>query len=231
MSDASKITIYGDVKAQALVAASPLVFDKRLAALTAEFALRCHILQALSLDGQTQFVVSRWGQFRTFSHVNDVEVFLRQLGGKLVTIEDVAAFSAAIASAGMEPPADIVADGRIHRFSTDGEGGPCDGWYVLRYEACLTGEFGKRRGSTFEWSPTAGVERASGDKFEEALSSLRAQSDSFSLGISAASERQDSVLMRHLAAEAIRVADRMLELDVQPGLPDSFMAEDVDGAH
>lgn len=217
MSDApNKVIIHGDVKSQALVAASPQVFDKRFATLTAEFALRGHTLQALSSEGRTLYVVSRWGQSRTFSHPNRVEAFLRQVGGPLVTCDDMVAFAAAIASAGMEPPVDIVADGSLHRFSTDGEGGPCDGWYVLRYEASLTGVFGKCHGSAFVWSPAAGVKRVSANEFERELSSLRSQMNAFSSVIDSA--RDDSRFSLRYTSHVLRVAERILELGTQPAL-------------
>ena len=233
MLDASKVIIHGDVKAQAIVAASPQVAGKWLATLTAEFALRGHTLQALSRQGRTLYVVSCWGQSRTFSHPNDIEAFLRQVGGRLVTNDVVAAFATAIDSTDMHPPADIIADGNIHRFSASGEGAPCDGWYVLRYEACLTGVFGKRHDSAFAWSPTAGVKRVSGDEFEDALSSLRAQMNAFSSGIVFA--RDDSRFTVRYASRLLRIAERMLELGVQPGLYDpttlsGSMAEPTTGA-
>lgn len=229
MSDASKVIIHRDCKAHAVVAASPQVFDKRFATLTAEFALRGHTLQALSCEGRTLYVVNRRGQPRTFSHPNDVEAFLRQIGGTLVTSDDVAAFSAAIASAGMDPPADIVADGRIHRFKTDGKGGSCDGWYVVRYEARLTWEFGECHGSAFEWNPVAGVKRVSANKFQRELSSLRAQMNAFSGVIDSA--RDDSRFSLRDTSHLLRVAERMPKLGAQPGLDeDPRTLEVVNGA-
>lgn len=214
MLDRSKVIIHGDVRVQAVVAASPQVAGKRLATLTAEFALRGHTLQALSREGRTLYVVSRCGQSSAFSHVNDVEAFLRQLGGTLVTSDVVAAFTAAIDSTGMHPPADIVADGSFHRFSTGGEGAACDGWYVLRYEACLTGVFGKRHDSAFAWSQTAGVQRASSDEFESELSSLGAQMIAFLSVIDSA--RDDSRFSLRYAARLLRIAERRLELGEVP---------------
>lgn len=51
-------------------------------------------------------------------------------------------FVSAIRSAGIDPPTEIVADGRIHRFSVDGDGRKDkSGWYVL-FDDPLAGSFG-----------------------------------------------------------------------------------------
>ena len=54
-----------------------------LANLKAAFALKGHTLTT-SLradDGRVTYSVTRWGQSRTFSHLNDVTAFLTQIGG------------------------------------------------------------------------------------------------------------------------------------------------------
>ncbi len=57
---------------------------KRFATLQAKFALQGHTLQTLSRadDGRITFVVGRWGQSRTFTHLHDLESFLVQIGGE-----------------------------------------------------------------------------------------------------------------------------------------------------
>ena len=47
------------------------------------FAKQGHMLQRSFRvgDGRVTFVVSRWGQCRTFSHWGDVQAFLTQIGG------------------------------------------------------------------------------------------------------------------------------------------------------
>lgn len=48
----------------------------------------------------------------------------------------------AIMSAGLEPPDDILFDGQIHRFSTNGKKGDDAGWYVFYDEGVPVGRFG-----------------------------------------------------------------------------------------
>ncbi|WP_406626077.1 toprim domain-containing protein [Acidovorax sp. SDU_ACID1] len=55
-------------------------------------------------------------------------------------------FRNAIASAGMEPPAEVVADGRIHRFSPTGKRRDDAAWYVLHLGGVPAGSFGNWRG-------------------------------------------------------------------------------------
>jgi phage/plasmid primase-like uncharacterized protein/transposase-like protein len=45
--------------------------------------------------------------------------------------DPLADFAAAIAGAGLPAPATLHADGKLHRFSTNGKGGDTSGWYVL----------------------------------------------------------------------------------------------------
>lgn len=55
--------------------------DKTLATLKAQFALRGHTLEVQHRADRPLYIVSRWGQSRTFSHFGDLEAFLRQIGG------------------------------------------------------------------------------------------------------------------------------------------------------
>lgn len=53
---------------------------KHLSDLKAELALRGHALQVDHRAGRELFVISRWGQSHIFSHQNDADAFLRQIG-------------------------------------------------------------------------------------------------------------------------------------------------------
>jgi putative DNA primase/helicase len=56
-------------------------------------------------------------------------------------------FRDAILSAGIEPPKNIVADGKIHRFSTNGSRKDNAGWYLLHLDGVAAGAFGDWRGN------------------------------------------------------------------------------------
>lgn len=51
-------------------------------------------------------------------------------------------FQAAIQSAGLTPPTAIVADGKLHRFATNGKADDDSGWYVLHGDGIPAGAFG-----------------------------------------------------------------------------------------
>lgn len=62
------------------------------------------------------------------------------------------AFQSAIAVAGLTPPDTIIADGKIHRFSTNGKLGDDAGWYILHVDNIPAGIFGNwREGRTETW--------------------------------------------------------------------------------
>lgn len=54
-------------------------------------------------------------------------------------------FARAIADAGIEPPDEIIADGGVHRFPTNGKRGDDAGWYVLHSDGIPAGAFGDWR--------------------------------------------------------------------------------------
>jgi putative DNA primase/helicase len=58
---------------------------------------------------------------------------------------DVKAFSEAIAAAGLTPPGEIIPDGKLHRFGTNGKAGDDAGWYVLHLDGIPAGIFGDWR--------------------------------------------------------------------------------------
>lgn len=51
-------------------------------------------------------------------------------------------FRAAILAAGLSPPEEIEADGRLHRFSTNGKAKDDSGWYTLHLDGLPAGAFG-----------------------------------------------------------------------------------------
>jgi putative DNA primase/helicase len=62
-------------------------------------------------------------------------------------------FGQAIEEAGIDPPADIIPDGRLHRFSTNGKASDTAGWYVLHGGEVAAGVFGCwRSGFESTWS-------------------------------------------------------------------------------
>lgn len=59
-----------------------------------------------------------------------------------LSTKDVEAFAAAISAAGLTPPAQIIQDGKIHRYPTNGKPGDKAGWYALRGDGLAAGIFG-----------------------------------------------------------------------------------------
>ena len=65
------------------------------------------------------------------------------------------AFHEAIRDAGLEPPEEVIADGGIHRFASDGRRGDDSGWYVLYDDGIPAGSFGCWRTDVKQnWSAT-----------------------------------------------------------------------------
>ena len=61
-------------------------------------------------------------------------------------------FQQAIAAAGLTPPDDVIGDGKIHRFSTNGKPRDESGWYALHLDGVAAGSFGDwRTGLTQTW--------------------------------------------------------------------------------
>lgn len=66
-------------------------------------------------------------------------------------------FCDAMRAVGIEPPAEIIADGRIHRFGTDGKRGDDAGWYALFGDDIPGGAFGDwRSGVSQTWRANIG---------------------------------------------------------------------------
>ncbi|CAN7243959.1 hypothetical protein LJR175_000988 [Variovorax sp. LjRoot175] len=139
--------------------------------------------------------------------------------------DPIKSFKVIIAATGLQPPADLIADGRVHMFSPDGDGTPCDAWYILRREGPRAGAFGcQRKKMTLAWRP-GGVKPAAKDQRAAELSNLRARLSAFSGAIVSAGVRQDWEISPRYADFLLRTAERMVELGAQPGLDDPLTAE------
>ena len=88
----------------------------------------------------------------------------------------VAGFTASMAAHGMTPPADIVADGRIHRFSTSPKASDTAGGYVLHIDEVAAGAFWDwRTGLYVTWcdKPRDRMTGAERGAFEQRLAEQR----------------------------------------------------------
>ena len=66
--------------------------------------------------------------------------------------EAIDAFRDAIANTGLTPPDQILSDGQLHRFSSNGRRGDDAGWYVLHQDRFVAGAFGCwRAGVSRSW--------------------------------------------------------------------------------
>jgi putative DNA primase/helicase len=71
--------------------------------------------------------------------------------------EHIEQFRAAIHNAGMTPPEVIEADGRLHRFASNGKRSDDAGWYVLHEDGIPAGAFGDwRTGASETWRADIG---------------------------------------------------------------------------
>lgn len=65
-------------------------------------------------------------------------------------------FRSAISNAGLTPPEEIIGDGQIHRFCSNGKPTNKNGWYILHLDGIPAGAFGDwREGFTQNWSSKA----------------------------------------------------------------------------
>ena len=70
-----------------------------------------------------------------------------------MSISTAEEFRIAIEQAGLPPPDEVIADGKIHRFQTNGRTDDKSGWYVLHADAMPAGAFGCWRADIREtWS-------------------------------------------------------------------------------
>lgn len=66
-------------------------------------------------------------------------------------------FRVALAESGITPPPEIIADGRLHRFSPTGKRGDDAGWYVAHGDGIPAGAFGDwRTGASHTWRADIG---------------------------------------------------------------------------
>ena len=64
----------------------------------------------------------------------------------------IESFRAAMLAAGLTPPDDVVADGKLRRFSSNGKARDDSGWYVLHLDGIPAGSFGDwREGFSQSW--------------------------------------------------------------------------------
>ncbi|MCS6811928.1 MAG: DUF3987 domain-containing protein [Tepidimonas sp.] len=105
-------------------------------------------------------------------------------------------FARAIAAAGLTPPPELIGDGKLHRFSSNGSRGDDAGWYVLYSDGIPAGAFGCwRQGIAQQWTAAAP------DRMTEAeRSAHRARMEA----IRKERQRAEAERQREAAAEASR---------------------------
>jgi phage/plasmid primase-like uncharacterized protein len=47
-------------------------------------------------------------------------------------------FLSAIVDAGLQPPSEVIGDGKLHRFASSGRRGDDSGWYVLHLDGAVS---------------------------------------------------------------------------------------------
>lgn len=109
----------------------------------------------------------------------------RRIGGKLdhaayralsAPAEVAHEFRSAIAAAGLTPPETIEADGRLHRFASNGKRGDLAGWYVLHADGIPAGAFGCWRAQLVEhWhaDPGRALTDAERDQHRQRMESVK----------------------------------------------------------
>ena len=89
-------------------------------------------------------------------------------------------FAAAMASAGLQPPDDVRADGLLHRFSTSGKRSDLSAWYVLHADGIPAGVFGCwKAGLTSTWCAKSDNELTDAEcsAHRERIRAMKAQRD------------------------------------------------------
>ena len=100
-------------------------------------------------------------------------------------------FRLAIAAAGLTPPDTIIADGKIRRFSTNGERGDDSGWYMLHIDRIAAGAFGCwRSGLQSTWCAKSdnAMTNAEREAHRQLIKAMKTQRE----GVSKASQQQAS---------------------------------------
>src|SRR5690242_1223596 len=73
-------------------------------------------------------------------------------------------FKNEMVSKGITPPEDILVDGKLHRFSTNGKHKDVSGWYVLHSNGVPAGSFGDfRLGITSTWRANFSIQKCALD--------------------------------------------------------------------
>jgi putative DNA primase/helicase len=81
----------------------------------------------------------------------------REAAQYLTRADIIEQFRRAMQTSGINPPGEIIPDGRLHRFSTNGKGGDDAGWYVLHSNGIPAGAFGDwRSGVSGTWRADLG---------------------------------------------------------------------------
>jgi putative DNA primase/helicase len=76
-------------------------------------------------------------------------------------------FRLAISTAGLIPPPEIIDDGKIHRFSSNGKPTHKNGWYVLHTDCIAAGAFGDwSEGFAQNWCSKTDSSMTEADRFE-----------------------------------------------------------------
>jgi phage/plasmid primase-like uncharacterized protein/phage/plasmid-associated DNA primase len=87
---------------------------------------------------------------------------------------DLQAFADAMRAAGIEPPANLIADGCLHRFSTNGRNNDSAGWYIVHVDQIPVGVFGDwRSGVSGKWAGN-GRQKLSPEERREQAKRIRA---------------------------------------------------------
>lgn len=95
-------------------------------------------------------------------------------------IDPTEQFRIAILAAGLTPPDEIVADGRLHRFSTNGKPRDDSGWYMLHLDGIPAGAFGCwRSGLKSNWCAKADNDMTVAERgaHRQRIKAMKAQRD------------------------------------------------------
>ena len=101
-------------------------------------------------------------------------------------------FQSTMATAGLTPPDHIIADGKIHRFSTNGKPRDDSGWYMLHLDGIPAGAFGCwREGFTQNWCAKSDNTMTEGERvaYRERTRAMQVQRET---------ERRSVTCQRHL---------------------------------
>ncbi len=122
-------------------------------------------------------------------------------------------FRDAMRASGLEPPSEIIADGKVHRFASNGKRGDDAGWYVLHDDGIAAGSFGDwRTGIKENWRADIGRGLSPAEE-----SAHRAQVEAMRR------ERQAEEIKRKAEADAV------IELATQAGLKNPHVLADHEG--